>query len=77
MRYPAIPATYSRTDARKLTKCDLIRHFQDTIQDSEIVGGDRLQITPSPARLRVLRLQRGDVLVTVTVTVTLSAMNRK
>jgi hypothetical protein len=38
MRCAAIPATYSRTDARKLTKCDLIRQFQDTIQDSGFLG---------------------------------------
>ena len=32
LRRPAISTTYSHTHAPKLTQCDLIRQFQDTIQ---------------------------------------------
>jgi hypothetical protein len=35
LRCPAIPRTYSRTHASKLTRSHLIRHFRDTTRDSE------------------------------------------
>lgn len=48
------PITYSRTQSRNLTQCDLIRQFRDTIRDSESAGQLHIACLPDQGYVLVL-----------------------